>query len=79
MGGYDAGYYGYLWSEVFSADMFTIFKKGGLFSPEIGARYRECILEPGGTVDGLRMITNFLQRDLDPDAYLVSQGLIPAS
>ena len=76
-GGYDAGYYGYLWSEVFSADMFTVFKKDGLFSPQVGRRYRTCILEPGGTVDGLVMVTNFLDRELDPDAYLISQGLIP--
>ena len=40
---YDAGYYGYLWSEVFSADMFNIFKTcGDLFSPHVGARYRAC-------------------------------------
>ena len=43
---------------------------------QIGARYRKCILEPGGTVDGLVMITNFLQRDLDPDAFLICNGLM---
>mmetsp|Transcript_34523 Transcript_34523/g.67573 ORF Transcript_34523/g.67573 Transcript_34523/m.67573 type:complete len:675 (+) Transcript_34523:73-2097(+) len=76
MGGYDCGYYGYLWSEVFSSDMFTIFKAGNkLYSPEIGGRYRTCILEPGGTVDGDVMVKNFLGRDLDKTAFLVSNGL----
>uniref|UniRef100_A0A7S1DJ25 Peptidase M3A/M3B catalytic domain-containing protein n=3 Tax=Hemiselmis andersenii TaxID=464988 RepID=A0A7S1DJ25_HEMAN len=76
MGGYDCGYYGYLWSEVFSADMFTIFKaSGNLYSPEVGARYRSCILEPGGTVDGDVMVRNFLGRELDKNAFLVSNGL----
>mmetsp|Transcript_10028 Transcript_10028/g.24804 ORF Transcript_10028/g.24804 Transcript_10028/m.24804 type:complete len:676 (+) Transcript_10028:78-2105(+) len=76
MGGYDSGYYGYLWSEVFSADMFTIFKSSGdLYSPVIGARYRQKILEPGGTVDGDEMVRGFLGRELDKSAFLVSNGL----
>ena len=36
------------------------------------------ILEPGSTVDGMDMVTNFLQRPLDEDAYLISCGLLPA-
>ena len=76
MGGYDCGYYGYLWSEVFSSDMFTIFKQSGdLYSPVVGARYRECILEPGGTLDGDVLVRNFLGRDLDKTAFLISNGL----
>jgi Zn-dependent oligopeptidase len=47
--GYDAGYYGYLWSEVYAADLFAEFQhgEGGCMSPVTGRRYREAILAPG--------------------------------
>lgn len=75
MGGYDAGYYGYIWSEVYAADMFTAFKKGGLLSPKVGKRYREFILEPGGMVDPYILITKFLGRKPNDQAFLKKLGL----
>jgi Zn-dependent oligopeptidase len=49
MGGYDAGYYGYLWSKVFSSDMYySKFEKNTL-SPETGYLYRKEILEKGSS------------------------------
>jgi len=49
VGGYDAGYYGYLYSLVFAADMYaTVFKKDPL-DPALGKRYRDSILLPGGS------------------------------
>lgn len=46
-GGYDAAYYGYLWSEVFSADMFEAKFKGNVLSKSAGREYREKVLAPG--------------------------------
>jgi thimet oligopeptidase len=75
MGGYDAGYYGYLWSEVFAADMYTKFSQRGLLDPVTGSEYRTWILEKGGTLDPFKLITNFLGREPNNDAFLKSLGL----
>lgn len=75
MGGYDAGYYGYLWSEVIAEDFFGEFKKNGIFNPETGLKFRHEILEKGGTLDEEKMVENFLGRPADNKPFLKSIGL----
>ncbi|MBS1984319.1 MAG: Zn-dependent oligopeptidase [Bdellovibrionales bacterium] len=67
--GYSAGYYGYLWSEVFAADMFTRFAKDGLLNPQVGMSYRKSILEPGNMRDANELLKDFLGREPNKDAF----------
>ena len=73
MGGYESGYYGYLWSEVYAAEVFQHFKDSGdIFSREIGLHYRKCILEKGGTENGFDMMNNLLGREPNNAAFMKS-------
>ncbi|MXY72425.1 MAG: Zn-dependent oligopeptidase [Dehalococcoidia bacterium] len=73
--GYDARYYGYLWSHVFGDDMFTRFEDAGLLNAELGAEYRRTVLERGGSVDGDQLVRDFLGREPNSDAFLRGVGL----
>lgn len=69
MGGYDAGYYGYLWSKVYAQDMFSIFKAQGTNSPVVGGRYRSTILERGNMQDAIQILEEFLGRPPENKAF----------
>jgi len=73
--GYQAGYYGYLWSLVYAEDMFQRFKELGMLSPEAGREYRSKILSRGGTVDELQMVRDFLGREPRMEPFLKNLGL----
>ena len=68
MGGYAAGYYGYLWSEVLALDMLTNYK-GSLMNSTVGARYRKAILERGGELRGSSLVRSFLGREPNSNAF----------
>ncbi len=74
-GGYAAGYYGYAWAEVLSADAFSAFEEAGLFDPATGRRYREAILEVGGSRPALESFVAFRGREPRLDALLRHQGI----
>ncbi|HSK93996.1 MAG TPA: M3 family metallopeptidase [Candidatus Angelobacter sp.] len=75
LGGYDAGYYGYLWAEVIGDDMFGRFAREGVASPSVGADYRREILEPNGTRDAQELVRSFLGRDFSSDEFLRLRGM----
>jgi oligopeptidase A len=74
-GGYAAGYYSYTWAEVLSSDAFSAFEEAGVFDPATGRRYREEILEVGGSRDAIDSFTAFRGRAPRIDAMLRHMGI----
>jgi oligopeptidase A len=78
-GGYAAGYYSYKWAEVLSADAYAAFEetmgKEGLPSIETGRKYRQAILETGGSRPAIESFRAFRGRDPSLDALLRHQGM----
>jgi len=73
--GYDAGYYGYMWSKVFAVDMFTRFKRAGLLNKKVGGEYRKWILEKGSSEEEMKLLEKFLRRKPNDEAFLKEIGL----
>jgi peptidyl-dipeptidase Dcp len=74
-GGYAAGYYSYIWSEVLDADAFKAFEEKGLFDPATARSFRTNILERGGTADAADLFRRFRGRDPSVDPLLERRGL----
>jgi len=77
MCGYDAQYYGYMWSEVFSDDMFQSVFKHKPLDRAAGRAYCEKVLAKGGSEDALVLLCDFLGREPSQEAFLSAKGLSP--
>lgn len=78
-GGYAAGYYSYKWAEVLSADAYAAFEETagntGVANPETGRKYRQAILEAGGSRPAMESFKAFRGREPSLDALLRHQGM----
>ncbi len=75
-GGYSAGYYSYKWAEVLDADAFEAFKENGIFDKATADKFRENILEKGGSQHPMDLYIAFRGKEPTPDALLKRAGLI---
>jgi peptidyl-dipeptidase Dcp len=78
-GGYSAGYYAYLWSEVLDDDAYYWFKEHGGMTRENGQRFREMVLSRGSTKDMAELYRAFRGRDPSVEPLLEERGLKTAS
>lgn len=76
MGGYDAGYYSYLWAAVLDNDAFEAFKEKGLFDRTTAESFRRNILEKNGIMDAMQMYVNFRGRQPAIEPLLRFRGLL---
>ncbi len=75
-GGYSAGYYGYIWSEVLDADAVDWFKENGGLLRKNGDHFRRELLSRGGSIDSMQMFRNFRGRDATIQPLLKRRGLL---
>jgi peptidyl-dipeptidase Dcp len=75
-GGYSAGYYAYLWSEILDADGFTAFKEtGDIFNPELAQRLKENVYQAGASQDPAELYRQFRGQDPTIEPLLRIRGL----
>jgi len=67
--GYSAVYYTYMWSLVIAKDMFAQFKKEDLLKPGVATRYRNLVLAPGGSMPAAKLVSNFIGRPFNNQAW----------
>lgn len=69
IGGYAAGYYGYMWSQVLALDMLSAFG-GNLMDPAVGRRFRRVVLAQGSQKPAAQLVREFLGREPSSDAFI---------
>ena len=74
-GGYNAGYYSYLWAEVLDKDAFELFRQKGIFDTETAMSFRRNVLEKGGSDEAMDLYRRFRGADPDPKALVRARGL----
>jgi oligopeptidase A len=74
-GGYAAGYYSYLWSDVLAADAYSRFQEEGIFNHDVGISFLKNILSLGGSEDPMNMFKRFRGRKPEFSAMLKSYGI----
>ena len=75
-GGYAAGYYSYLWTEVLAVNVADYFAKHGALDPAIGQAFRDKVLSRGNTKDQMEMFTDFTGiKEPDASGFLKARGL----
>jgi peptidyl-dipeptidase Dcp len=75
MGGYSAGYYSYIWSEVLDADTVEWFKENGGLRRENGDHFRRTLLSQGGSEEAMTLFREFRGRDAEIEPLLLRRGL----
>lgn len=75
-GGYDAGYYSYLWSAVLDNDAFEAFNENGLFDRETASKFRKYVLEKNGIAEPAKLYRQFRGRDPEIEPLLKNRGLL---
>jgi len=75
IGGYSAGYYAYIWSEVLDADTVKWFESNGGMTRENGDHFRQTLLSHGGATDAMALFRNFKGSDPDIQPLLERRGL----
>ncbi len=76
VGGYAAGYYSYLWSEVLDSDAFEAFKEKGLFDQATAKAFRDNVLSKGGSEDAMTLYVRFRGREPRVEPLLKKRGLL---
>ncbi|GIU38390.1 M3 family metallopeptidase [Shewanella schlegeliana] len=75
-GGYSAGYYSYIWSDILGADAFEAFKENGIFDKATADAFRDNILSQGGSEDPMQLYKQFRGKEAGINPLLRSRGLL---